>query len=110
MIKRISTCSLAFLLITTCTFGARSFAASRAGQDDNNQSKTGGKRHPHNTSRRRHGESKEGSKLGQRTIIFVGGKKGRNTTGKSSNPRQAKKVNADLNPQPIPPGKQRQPR
>jgi len=108
MIKRISTCSLAFLLITTGTFGARSFAASRAGQDDNNQSQTGGKRHPHNTSRRRHVESKEDSKLGQRTIIFVGGKKGRNTAAKTSNPRQAKKVNADLNPQPIPPGKQRQ--
>jgi hypothetical protein len=108
MIKRISTCSLAFLLITTCTLGARSFAASRAGQDNNNQSRTGGRRHPHNnTSPRRQVATKEGSKLGQHTIIFVGGKKGRNAAAKSSNPRQAKKVNSDLNPQPIPPGKQR---
>ena len=106
MIKRISTCSLAFLLITAGTFSA-SLAASRAGQDDNNQSGIEGKRHPHNTSRRRPVASKEGSKLGQRTIIFVGGKKGRNAGAKSSNPRQAKKVNSDLNPQPIPPGKQR---
>ena len=110
MIKRISTYSLTLLLITTGTFGARSFAAPRAGQDDNNQSRTEARRHPHNTSRRRHVASKEGSKLGQRTIIFVGGRKGRNAAAKSSNPRQAKKVNADLNPQPIPPGKQRQPR
>ena len=107
MILRISTCSLAFLLITAGAFGARSFAAPRAGQDDNNQSRTEAKRHPHDTSRRRPVASKEGSKLGQRTIIFVGGKKGRNAAAKSSNPRQAKKVNADLNPQPIPPGKQR---
>jgi hypothetical protein len=106
MIKRISTCSLAFLLITAGTFSA-SFAASRAGQDDNNQSGTQVKRHPHNRSRRRPVASKEGSKLGQRTIIFVGGKKGRNAAAKTSNPRQAKKVNSDLNPQPIPPGKQR---
>jgi hypothetical protein len=110
MIKRISTYSLTFLLITTGTFGARSFAAPSAGQDDNNQSRTEARRPPHNTSRRRHVASKEGSKLGQRTIIFVGGKKGRNAAAKSSNPRQAKRVNADLNPQPIPPGKQRQPR
>ena len=106
MIKRISTCSVAILLITTCAFGARSFATPRAGQDDNNQSRTGGKKHPHNTSPRRQAATREGSKPSQRTIIFVGGKKGRTATAKSSNPTQAKKVNADLNPQPIPPGKQ----
>ena len=50
------------------------------------------------------------------SIIFVGGKK----TGKGSsrccrssatksNPKQARKVRGALNPQPIPPGKQRQP-
>ncbi len=107
MILRISTCSLAFLLTTASAFGARSLAAPRAGQDDNNQSRTEAKRNPHNTSRRRHVASKEGSKPGQRTIIFVGGKKGRKATARSSNPRQAKKVNGALNPQPIPPGKQR---
>lgn len=50
------------------------------------------------------------------SIIFVGGKKTgegssrccRNSATKS-NPRQAKKTQGELNPQPIPPGKQRQP-
>ncbi len=109
MMKRIGFFSLAFLFVTAGTFGPRSLAAPVVRQDDNNQPKTDAKRHLHNTSRRRHVASREDSKLGQRTIIFVGGKKGRHGLAKRSNPGQTKKVNADLNPQPIPPGKQRRP-
>lgn len=101
IMKRISFCSLAFLFITAGAFGARSSAAPLAGQD--------ARRHLHNTSRRRPVASEERSKLGRRTIIFAGGKKGRHGLAKRSNPGQAKKVNRGLNPQPIPPGKQRRP-
>lgn len=39
------------------------------------------------------------------SIIFVGGKSGSRVNATKSNPRQAKKVQGELNPQPIPPGK-----
>jgi hypothetical protein len=52
-------------------------------------------------------KSKNNTKRGQHSIIFVGGKKGGHGAAKTARPAQAKKVNADLNPQPIPPGKQR---
>lgn len=109
MIKRTSFCSLAFLLLTGGAFGGRSFAAPLFRQADNNQVKTDARRHRADTSRRRSGGNQERSKLGRRTIIFVGGKKGRHASSKRSNHGQTKKVNASLNPQPIPPGKQRQP-
>jgi hypothetical protein len=106
-IKRTSFCSLAFLLITVSTINARSLAAPAAEKENNNASQTKARKRLHDTSAKRQVTGSRDSKRQQRTIIFVGGKKGRNTAAKSSNPRQAKKVNADLNPQPIPPGRQR---
>lgn len=43
------------------------------------------------------------------SIIFVGGKRTDKGSATKSNPKQARKVRGALNPQPIPPGKQRQP-
>jgi hypothetical protein len=109
MLMRISFCSLAFILLTAGSFGAPSFAAPTVGQDNSNQSKTKSRRHLHNTSPRRQVGSITGSKHRQRTIIFVGGKKVSQGAATKSNPTRARKSNVALNPQPIPPGKQRQP-
>jgi hypothetical protein len=109
MFMRKSFCSLAFILLTAGTFGAASFAAPAVGQDNANRLRTeSGKRLRH-TSPRRQVASTKGSKHRQRTIIFVGGKKGSQGAATKSNPTQARKSNGALNPQPIPPGKQRQP-
>ena len=86
MMIRTSFCSLAFLLLTAGSFGGRSFAAPVFRQGDNNQVKTDARRHRDarrhlaDTSRRRSGANKGRSKLGRRTIIFVGGKKGRHAS------------------------------
>jgi hypothetical protein len=106
-LKRISFCSLAFILLTAGSFGAASFAAATVGQDDSKQSTTRSRKRLHSTSPRRQVASTR--KHGQRTIIFVGGKNGSQGAATKSNPTQAKKSNGTLNPQPIPPGKQRQP-
>jgi hypothetical protein len=108
-LKRTSFCSLAFLFITAGAFGAPSFAAPTVGQDNSNQSKTKSRRQLHNTSPRRQVGSIIGSKHRQRTIIFVGGKLARQGAATKSNPTRARKSNGALNPQPIPPGKQRKP-
>ena len=109
-LNRISFCSLAFILLAAGSFGAQSFAAATAGQDNTNQLRTeSGKRLRH-TSPRRQIASTKGNKHGQRTIIFVGGKKGSQGAATKSNPTRAIKSNGTLNPQPIPPGKQRQPK
>ena len=50
---------------------------------------------------------RRGGRGNTHSIIFVGGKKTGSAT--KANPRQAKKVQGELNPQPIPPGKQRRP-
>lgn len=105
--KRISFCSLAFILLTAGSFGAASFAAATVGQDNSNQSTTKSRKRLHNSSPRRQVASTR--KHRQRTIIFVGGKKGSQGAATKSNPTQARKLNGSLNPQPIPPGKQRQP-
>jgi hypothetical protein len=113
-LKRISFCSVALILLTAGTFGAPSFAAATVGQANSNQSTTKSKTCPggctkrlHNTSPRRQVASTR--KHGQRTIIFVGGRKGSQGAATKSNPTRARKSNGALNPQPIPPGKQRQP-
>jgi hypothetical protein len=107
IMKQISFCSLAFILLTAGTFGAASFAAPAVGQDNANRLRTeSGKRLRH-TSPRRQVASTRGSKHRQRTIIFVGGKKGSQGAATKSNPTQARKSNGELNPQPIPPGKSR---
>lgn len=108
-LKRICFCSLAFILLTAGSFGAASFAAATVGQDNGNQSKTKSRKRLHNTSPRRQVASSKGAKHGQRTIIFVGGKNGSQGAATKSNPTQAKQSNGTLNPQPIPPGKQRRP-
>ena len=109
-LNRISFCSLALILLAAGSFGAESFAAATAGQDNTNQlRKESGKRLRH-TSPRRKIASTKGNKHGDRTIIFVGGKKGRQGAATKSNPTRAIKSNGTLNPQPIPPGKQRQPK
>jgi hypothetical protein len=109
-LKRMSFCSLAFILLTAGSLGAQSFAAGTAGQDNANQLRTKSGRRLRHTSPRRQVASTRGSKHGRRTIIFVGGKKGSQGAATKSNPTRAKKSNGTLNPQPIPPGKQRQPK
>ena len=106
IMKRKSFCSLAFILLTAGSFGAASFAAATFGQDNSNQSTTKSWKRLHNSSPRRQVASTH--KHGQRTIIFVGGKRSQGAATKS-NPTRARKSNGSLNPQPIPPGKQRQP-
>jgi hypothetical protein len=107
MFMQKSFCSLALVLFTGGAFGTSSFAASTVVQDNSNQSMTKSKKRLPNTSPRRQVASGRGSKHGQRTIIFVGGKKGSQGAATKSNPTAAKKSNGSLNPQPIPPGKQR---
>ncbi len=109
MLMRKSFCSVALILLTAGSFGAPSFAAATVGQDNSNQSKTKPRKRLHNTSPRRQVASTQGNKHGQRTIIFVGGRKGSQGAATKSNPTRAIKSNGTLNPQPIPPGKQRQP-
>jgi hypothetical protein len=107
--NRISFCSLAFILLAAGSLGVQSFAAATAGQDNANRLRTeSGKRLRH-ASPRRQVASTKGSKHRQRTIIFVGGKKGSQGAATKSNPTRAIKSNGTLNPQPIPPGKQRPP-
>lgn len=107
-LMRISFCLLAFSVLTAGSFGASSFAATSF-QDNSNQSQTKPRKHLHTTSTRRQAASARGSKHAQRTIIFVGGKKESQGAATRSNPTTARKLNGTLNPQPIPPGKQRQP-
>jgi hypothetical protein len=110
MLIRIGCYSLAFILLTAGSFGAPSFAAATVGQDNSNQLRTKSGKRLRNTSSRRQVVSTKGNKHGQRTIIFVGGKKGSQGAATKSNPTAARKSNGSLNPQPIPPGKQRQPK
>ena len=106
-LKRINFRSLAFILLIASSLGAPSFAAATVGQDNDNRLRTeSGKRLRHTTPRRQVASTK-GSKHGQRTIIFVGGRKGSQGAATKSNPTGAIKSNGVLNPQPIPPGKQR---
>lgn len=109
-LKRICFCSLAFILLTAGSFGAASFAAPAVGQVSNVQSKTKPNKRLHNTAPRHQVASTKSNKKGQRSIIFVGGKQARQGAATKSNPTQARKSNGALNPQPIPPGKQRQPK
>ena len=107
-LNRIRFCSLAFVLLVAGTLGTQTFAAATVGQDNTNQLRTeSGKRH---TTTRRQTATTEGRKHRQRTIIFVRGKEGSRGAATKSNPARAKKSNGALNPQPIPPGKQRQPK
>jgi hypothetical protein len=108
MFMRKSFCSVALILLTAGSFGAPSFAAATVGQDNSKQSTTRSTSQLHNTSPRRQAASTR--KHGQRTIIFVGGKNDSQGAATKSNPTQAKKSNGSLNSQPIPPGKQRQPK
>ena len=100
--------SAASILLFAASFATSSFAATIF-QDSSNQSQTKPRKHPHTTSTKRQAASTKESKTVQRTIIFVGGKKSSQGATTKSNPTQAKKSNGTLNPQPIPPGKQRQP-
>jgi hypothetical protein len=108
MLIRKTICAVALILLTAGTFGAPSFAATTVGQNTH-QLRTGSGKRLRHTTRLRQGASTKGNKHGQRTIIFVGGKNGSHGAATKSNPTQAKKSNGALNPQPIPPGKQRQP-
>jgi hypothetical protein len=110
-LKRMSFCSLAFIVLTAGSFGAASFAAATVGQANSNHKTCPGgcSKRVHNTSPRRQVASTKGNKHGERTIIFVGGRKGNQSAATKSNPTRARQSNGSLNPQPIPPGKQRQP-
>jgi hypothetical protein len=107
MFMRKSFCSVVLILLIAGTFGSASLAAATVGQDDNKRSTIKSTKRLHNTSPRRQVASTR--KHGQRTIIFVGGKKSSQGAATKSNPTQAKTSNGTLNPQPIPPGKQRRP-
>jgi hypothetical protein len=109
MFIRKSFCAAALILLTAGSFAAPSFAARAVGNVSSVHSKTTlGKHLPlRNTAPRRQSASTRGSKHGQRSIIFVGGRKGRHGAATRSNPTAARKSNGSLNPQPIPPGKQR---
>ena len=72
-LKRLSFCSLALIVLIAASFSAASFAATTVGQDDIESTNRSTKR-LHKTSRRRQSESTR--KHGERSIIFVGGKKG----------------------------------
>ena len=109
IMKRISFLSLAFILLTASSLGAPSSAAATVGQESTHQLRTDSGKRLRHTSSRRQGASTRGSKHGQRTIIFVGGRKNSQGAATRSNPTAARKSNGSLNPQPIPPGKQRKP-
>jgi hypothetical protein len=112
MFMRKSFCSVALILLAAATFGAPSFATATAGQDNTNQLRTEYGRRLRHTSPRRQVASTKGSRHGQRTIIFVGGKKGSQGAATRSNPSGARRSNGALNPRSIPPGppgKERQP-
>jgi hypothetical protein len=100
-LKRISFCSLAFILLTAGSFGAAPFAAATVGQDNSNQLRTKSGKRLRTTSSRRQVVTTKGNKHGQRTIIFVGGKKGSRGAATKSNSTRAMP--------PGPPSKQRQP-
>jgi hypothetical protein len=106
-LKRITFCSLAFILLAAGSLGTQSFAAATAGQDNTKQLRTESGRRLRHTSPRRQIASTKGPKHGQRTIIFVGGKQGSQGAATTRNPKRARTVNGELNPQPIPPGKSR---
>lgn len=109
-LKRMSLLSLAFILLTAGPLVRRSLANETVGQDNNNELRTeSGRRLRHPSSKHKIATSK-GNKHGQRTIIFVGGKKGSQGEATTSNPVRSIKSNSTLNPQPIPPGKQRRPK
>jgi hypothetical protein len=108
-IIRKSICAVALILLAIGSFGAQSFAAPAVGQDNTNQLRTGSGKRLRHTTRLRQGASIKGSKHGQRTIIFVGGRKGSQGAVIKSNPSGARRSNGALNPQPIPPGQQRNP-
>jgi hypothetical protein len=93
MLIRKTICAVALILLTAGTFGAPSFAATTVGQDNANPLRTESGKRLRPTSPRRQVASTKGSKLAQRTIIFVGGKKGSQGAAKTSNPRQPRKVN-----------------
>src|SRR3954471_9991170 len=103
-LKRISCCSLAFIVLTAASLGA-SFAATTVGQDDSKGSAKKSAARLHRTSGVR--QSVSTRKQGERSIIFVGGKKRSQGSATRSNPKLARKSRGSLNPQPIPPGKSR---
>ena len=108
MLMRKRFCSVVLILLTAGTFGVPSFAAATVGQDNSHQPAIKSRKRLHNRSPRRQVASTR--KHGERTIIFVGGKKGSQGAATKSNPTAARKSNGTLNPQPIPPGKQSQPK
>jgi hypothetical protein len=105
IIKRICFCSLAFILLTAGAFGASS--AATFGQDNSAQFRRKPSGQLQNTASKRQVARSKGSRHVHRTIIFVGGKKGSQGAATKSSPARAIKSNGTLNPQPIPPGKQR---
>jgi len=109
MLIRKTICSVALILLTAGSFGAPSFAAAPVGQNNTHQLRTGSGKRLRHTALRHQAASARTSKRGQRTIIFVGGKIGSHDAATRSNPTSARKSNGSLNPQPIPPGKQRRP-
>jgi hypothetical protein len=101
-LKRMSFCALAFIVLGAASFGAASFAATTVGRDDSERSTNSSRKH---TSRSQ--QSASTRKHGERSIIFVGGRKRSQGAASRSNPRLARRSRGSLNAQPIPHGKSR---
>src|SRR5258708_1089776 len=97
-LKRMSFCSLAFIVLTAGSFGAASFAAT-IGQDDSERSTNSSRKHTLRSQ-----QSASTRKHQERSIIFVGGRKRSQGAASQSNPKLARRSRGSLNPQPIPPG------
>lgn len=104
-LKRMRFCLVALIVLTAASLGAASFAATTVGQDDSERSTDRSTIRLHRSSRM--GQSASTRKQGERSIIFVGGKKRSQGAASRSNPRLARRSRSSLNPQPIPPGKSR---
>ncbi|MEP6922186.1 MAG: hypothetical protein ABI967_13750 [bacterium] len=109
ILKRITLYSATLILLAAGTLSPSSSAAPRPAQD-NNPSEIKPRRHSRDATSKHQEANTEGRRHARRTIIFVGGRKGSQGAATKSNPTRKKKSNGALNPQPIPPGRQRQPK
>jgi hypothetical protein len=97
MLIRKTICSVALILLTAGSFGAASFAAATVGNGSSIQPQTTFRRHPPGPCKQRQLHPPNPCKQGSQGAAT------------KSNPNQAKTSKGTLNPQPIPPGKQRRP-
>src|SRR5690349_3939730 len=94
-LKQISFCLLPSALLIASSFGTSAFAAT-VFQDNRDGSQTRTRKHLPDSSAR-HQAARTKGKHGQRTIIFVGGRRQSQGAAKRSNPTDATKSNGSLN-------------